>query len=85
VLGGTLTPTVDISTATGSATLVYQVDRTGDVVTVSRIDVTTPEGITALTDGLVAGAPVKVFGVPTVSGAMRAYVVAYYTGDSPAS
>jgi len=85
VPGGTLMPTVDISTATGSATLVYQVDRTGDIVTVSRIDVTTPEGITALTDGLVAGAPVKVYGVPTVGGAMRAYVIAYYTGDSPAS
>jgi hypothetical protein len=85
VLGGTLTPTVGISTAAGSATLVYQVDRTGDVVTVSRIDVTTADGITALTDGLVAGAPVKVYGTPTVSGAMRAYVIAYFTGDSPAS
>jgi hypothetical protein len=84
VLGGTLAPTVDISTTAGSATLVYQVDRTGDVVTVSRIDVTTPDGITALTDGLVAGAPVKVYGVPTVSAAMRAYVVVYFTGDSPA-
>ena len=54
--------TVDVSTAGGSATLVYQVDWTNGVVTVSPIDITTSAGLTELTNGLAAGAPVKVYG-----------------------
>jgi hypothetical protein len=85
VAGGTTAATVDLSTTSGSATLVYQVDRTNGVVTVSPIDVTTSAGVTSITNGLVAGAPVKVYGVPQADGTLKAYVILYYTGDMPAS
>jgi len=75
--------TVDVSTTTGSAALVYQVDRTNGVVTVSPIDVTTSAGLSAITSGLVNGAPVKVYGVPQSDGTLKAYVILYYTGDAP--
>jgi hypothetical protein len=82
VAGGTLPATVDVSTTSGSATLVYQVDRTNNVVTVSPIDVTTSAGLTSLTNGLTAGALVKVYGVPQSDGTLQAYVLAYYTGNT---
>jgi hypothetical protein len=84
VQDGTQAVTVDVSTTSGSATLVYQVDRTHDVVTVSPVDITTSSGLTAMTNGLVAGAPVKVYGVPQADGTLKAYVLAYFTGDTPA-
>jgi hypothetical protein len=83
VLNGTLPVTVDVSTTMQSATLAYQVDRSNGVVTVSPIDVTTTSGQAALTSGLVAGAPVKVFGVPQSDGTLRAYVLVYFTGTLP--
>jgi hypothetical protein len=82
VSGGTNPATVDVGTASGSATLVYQVDRQSGVITVSSIDVTTSDGLTALTNGLVAGALVKVYGLPQADATLRAYVLAYYTGDT---
>jgi Domain of unknown function (DUF4382)/Domain of unknown function (DUF5666) len=82
--GGTNAPAVDVSTASGGATLVYQVDMTGGVLTVSPIDVTTANGLTALTSGLTAGEPVAVYGVPQADGSLKAYVLAYYTGEMPA-
>jgi hypothetical protein len=82
--GGTNAPAVDVSTASGGATLVYQVDMTGGVLTVSPIDVTTANGLTALTSGLIAGEPVAVYGVPQADGSLKAYVLAYYTGEMPA-
>jgi Domain of unknown function (DUF4382) len=83
VLGGRQPVTVDLSTTSGSATLVYQIDRTGAVVTVSPIDVTSASGLSAVTGGLVAGVPVKVFGIPQADGTLKAYVLAYYTGMLP--
>jgi hypothetical protein len=83
VLGGTQAATVDVNTMSGQATLVYRVDRTGAVVTISSIDVTTASGLAALTSGLAAGAPVKVFGIPQADGTLKAYVLAYYTGMRP--
>jgi hypothetical protein len=88
VPGGTLPVTVAVSTAMGSATLVYQIDRSNGVITVSPIDVTTPAGLAAMSAGLSAGAPVKVFGVPQApvapaTGTLRAYVIVYYTGTMP--
>ena len=74
---------VNLSTTTGSATLVYQVDRTNGVVTVSAVDITTPAGQTTITNNLVAGTPVKVFGVPQANATIKAYVVIYYTGTMP--
>jgi hypothetical protein len=86
VKGGTMTPTINVSTTTGGATLVYQVDRTNNVVTVSPIDITTSTGLATLTSGLVAGTtPVKVYGVPQANGSLNAYVLAYYTGDNPSN
>jgi len=89
VANGTQPVTVDLSTTVGSATLVYQIDRSNGVITVSPIDITTPEGLAAITAGLVDGAPVKAFGVPqapvapATTGTLRAYVVVYYTGTMP--
>ena len=67
----------------GSATLVYQVDRTNDVVTVSPEDLTTADGLAAVAAHLVASAPVKVFGVPQADGSIKAYIVFYFTGSTP--
>jgi hypothetical protein len=83
VANGTNPATVALSTTSGSATLVYQVDRTGGVVTVSSIDATTPAGLTALTSGLTTGATVKVYGVPQADHTLKAYVLTFYTGDMP--
>ena len=89
VLGGTMPVTVDVSTTMGSATLVYQVDRSNGVITVSPVDLTTAAGLATITAGLSAGVPVKVFGVPqaavapATSGTLRAYVIVYYTGTMP--
>ena len=83
VATGSSPATVDVSTTTGSATLVYQIDRTGGVVTVSSIDITTPTGLAALTNGLTTGALVKVYAVPQADHTLKAYVLTYYTGDQP--
>lgn len=84
VIGGTTAATVDVSSTSGSATLVYQVDCTNGIVTVSPIDVTTSSGMTSLTTGLAVGAPVKVYGLPQADGTLKAYVLAYFTGQAPA-
>ena len=83
VAGAAHPVTVDISGTTGSATLVYQVDKTGSVVTVSAIDPTTSAGVSAMTTNLTAGASAKVFGVPQPDGSIRADVLFYYTGTMP--
>jgi hypothetical protein len=72
--------TVKLTTTAGSATLVYQVDKTGAIVTISPQDITTTAGINALTSNLISGTPVKVFGVPQADGTIKAYTVFYYTG-----
>jgi hypothetical protein len=84
VIGGTTAATVDVGTTSGSATLVYQVDYTGGIVTVSAIDITTSSGLASVTAGLAVGAPVKVYGVPQADGTLKAYVLAYFTGQAPA-
>ena len=81
--GATNPTTVTASNVSGSATLVYQVDRTGLVVTVSPIDLTTSAGQAAVASHLVVGTPVKVFGVPQPDGSIKAYVFIYYTGVMP--
>ncbi len=62
VAGGAMPVTVDVSTTTGSATLVYQVDRTNGIVTVSPIDITTTTGLADLKAGLAAGRPSRCMG-----------------------
>jgi hypothetical protein len=90
VPGGTQPVSVDVSTTMGSATLVYQIDRSNGVITVSPIDITSGAGLIAISNGLSLGAPVKVFGVPqaavvpATAGTLKAYVIVYYTGTMPA-
>lgn len=79
------TYTTDISAMAGQATLVYQVDRNNDVVTISPVDITTTQGMTTLTNALTVGTPVKVYAVPgTAVNTVQAYVLLYFTGTDPA-
>jgi hypothetical protein len=82
VSGGVNAVTIDLSTTSGSATLVYQVDRTNGVVTISPVDISTSAGQTTIQTNLLAGTPVKVYGVPQADGSIKAYVMVYYTGVS---
>ncbi len=81
VTGGATPVTVNASAVSGSATLVYQVDRTNGVVTVSPQDLTTPAGLSNVAAHLIAATPVKVFGVPQSDGSIKAYVIFYFTGN----
>ena len=83
VAGGTNPVMVDVGVTSGSATLVYQIDRTNGIVTVSPIDITTSAGLQSLTSGLAAGAPVRVYGIPQADSTLKAYVITYYTGEMP--
>jgi hypothetical protein len=85
VPNGSQPVTVAFSNTSGSAALVYQVDRTGSILTVSPVDITTAGGMTTFTDNLTAGTPVKVFGIAQADGTLKAYVVIYYTGMAPIS
>jgi hypothetical protein len=73
--------TVDLSTVSGSATVVYEVTNNSGIVTVTQHDLTNPTDLATVEGALVAGTPVKVFGVPVASGAVGAYVVFYYDGN----
>ena len=77
VLGGANPVTVDLSSVSGSATLLYQVDRSGPIVTVSAVDLATASA------ALVDATYVKAFGVPQADGALKAYVLFYFTGTAP--
>jgi len=87
VTGGATAGTVDVDTTSGSATLVYQVDRSNGVVSVSPIDVSTQQGLMTFTNNLTAGTPVKVWSIPqpAPTSALKAYVIFYFTGIAPAS
>lgn len=78
--GGTNAVGVSFSTTPGSATLVYQVDRVGDVVTITPQDITTSAGLAALTNGLAVNSKVTVSAVPQSNGTLKAYVISYFTG-----
>jgi len=71
---GTMAVTVNLDTVPGSATLVYQVDRTNGIVSVSAID------ITKTAPNIPAGTPVKVYGIPQANDTIKAYVVIFFTG-----
>ncbi len=75
--------TVTVSTEAGAATLVYQVDRSNGIVTISPIDIATSGGLGTLTGNLTAGTPVLLSGVPQPDGTLKAYVLLYYTGTLP--
>ncbi|HTX77753.1 MAG TPA: hypothetical protein VMD29_16195, partial [Terracidiphilus sp.] len=71
--------TVDLSTTSGSATLVYQVDRQGGVITITPQDISNSSTLATVAQSLIVGAPVKAFGVPQTDGSLKAYVLFYYT------
>jgi hypothetical protein len=71
--------TVDVNTASGSAPLVYQVDNTAGIVTVTAVDITT----TAIQNKIANGLPVKIYGIPQSNGNVYSYVIFYYTGVAP--
>ncbi len=75
--------TVDLNTTSGSAPLIYQVDFTNAMFTVSPVDVTTSAGQTTLTTNLVTGTPVAVYGIPQADGSIKDYVLFYFTGVAP--
>jgi hypothetical protein len=82
--------TVDFDATAGSATLVYQIDRSNGVVTVIPLDIGNPSEFNSFVNNLTAGTLVKVWGVPqpagtAASGALKAYVIVYYTGALPMS
>lgn len=70
---------VDLSATSGSATLVYQVDRQGGVITITPQDISNASTLQAVAQNLTIGVPVKVFGVPQADGSLKAYVLFYYT------
>jgi Domain of unknown function (DUF4382) len=71
---------INMSTITGSGALVYNVARTGPVVTIIPEDITTSAGQNAVASTLLATTPVDVYGIPQSDGTIKAYVVLYYTG-----
>ncbi len=82
--------TVDFDATAGSATLVYQVNRSDGVVTITPLDLSNSADFTTFTTSLTASTLVKVWGVPqpagtAASGAVKAYVIFYYTGTLPSS
>jgi hypothetical protein len=84
VLGGTNAVPVDLNTTSGSATLVYQVDFTNNILTISPVDISTTAGQNTLSQNLLAGTPVKVYGIPQANGSIKDYVLFYFTGVAPA-
>jgi hypothetical protein len=70
---------VNLSTTSGSATLVYQVDWTTNVLTASPVNITTSAGQTTLTTNLVPNTPVKVYGT------IKCSVLTYFTGFAQAT
>jgi hypothetical protein len=84
--GGTNQVTIDAGAVSGSATLVYQVDRQSNgIITISPQDLTTSAGPSNVASHVVAGTPVKAFGVPQSDGGIKAYVIFYFTGTMPTS
>jgi hypothetical protein len=71
--------TVDLSATSGSATLVYQVDRQGAIITITPQDISNASTLTTVAGNLTAGVPVKVYGVPQADGSIKAYTLFYYT------
>jgi hypothetical protein len=75
---------VDLDTVAQQATLVYRVDGTGSVITVTSLgDISQTSVLSTLDSALALGPLVKVYGVPESSGNLKAYVLFYFTGTAP--
>ncbi len=70
---------VDLNTTSGSATLVYQIDRQGGDITVTPQDISNATTLATVAQNLAVSTPVKVFGIPQVDGSIKTYVLFYYT------
>lgn len=82
-VGASAPVTVQLIRASGSAPLVYQTHRDHGDVTMTPIDITTPSGLSQLTEALQPGTYVNVFALPKSSGVVQAYTLLYYTGIAP--
>ena len=78
---GSSAVTVNMSSQSQNATLVYQVDRKGGAVTISSQDITNPTVLSTVVGNLKNGVLVKAYGVPQL-GDLQAYVLFYYTYDT---
>ena len=83
VPGGTTAVNVTLSSVSGSATLVYQVDMSSGIITITPQDLTSSAGLTAVSQALTTGTLVKAFGIPQPDGTIKGYVLFYYTGTMP--
>ena len=72
-----------LSSVSKSATLVYQVDMSSGIITITPQDLTSSAGLTAVSQALVNGTLVKAFGIPQADGTIKGYVLFYYTGTLP--
>ncbi len=82
---GTLPVTVAVDNTGGQATLVYQVDYSSGIATVSPVDITTASGLMTFINGMAAGTKVKISGIAQSDGTLKAYVITYFTNTTPAS
>ena len=82
---GTLPVTVAVDNTGGEATLVYQVDYSSGIATVSPVDITTASGLMTFINGMTAGTKVKISGIAQSDGTLKAYVITYFTNTTPAS
>jgi hypothetical protein len=83
VPGGANPATIAVSTQSSSATLVYQVTRSGNTVTVTSEDLTNSTNLQTVENALTKGAYVEVFGIPRTDGSVKCYTLFYYTGTLP--
>jgi Domain of unknown function (DUF4382) len=83
VPGGTTAVNVTLSSVSGSAALVYQVDMSNGIITITPQDLTSSAGLANVSAALVNGTLVKAFGIPQADGTIKGYVLFYYTGTLP--
>ena len=81
--GGAVPVTVSFDTTPGSATLVYEVQRSHDNIAVTAQDISTTAGLSAVTTALAINTPVRISGIPQADGTLKAYVITYFTGTHP--
>jgi hypothetical protein len=74
--------TVDLSSQSGQATLVYQVSLSNGVVSITPLDIAQQSNLNTLVSQLGNGALVKVYGVPGNAN-LNAYVLFYFAGIQP--
>jgi Domain of unknown function (DUF4382)/Domain of unknown function (DUF5666) len=81
--GGAVPLTVTFDTTPGSATLVYEVQRTHDAISLTAPDISTALGLSTMTSALALNTPVRISGIPQADGTLKAYAITYFTGTHP--